>query len=70
MTSNENVSDLFFVVMNSEDQYSLWRTDLKMPMGWSAVSPPLPKEQCLDEIEKRWVDMRPRSLREAMNKTI
>jgi len=57
---------LFVIVMNGEEQYSVWPADRELPDGWSAVGAPGAKEHCLEEIERRWVDLRPRSLREAM----
>lgn len=57
---------LFVIVMNGEEQYSIWPADRELPVGWSAVGGPSAKERCLDEIERRWTDLRPRSLREAM----
>lgn len=58
---------MFVVVMNGEEQYSIWPADRELPNGWSAVGSPSEKEQCLEEIERRWTDLRPRSLREAMS---
>jgi uncharacterized protein YbdZ (MbtH family) len=57
---------LFVIVMNGEDQYSIWPADRELPNGWSAAFGPSAREHCLDEIERRWTDLRPTSLREAM----
>jgi len=52
------------VVVNDEEQYSIWATDLPLPDGWRAVGQRGPREDCLSYIEEHWTDMRPRSLRE------
>jgi uncharacterized protein YbdZ (MbtH family) len=55
----------FFVVVNAEEQYSLWPDELELPAGWSAVFGPSEKATCLEWVERTWTDMRPRSAREA-----
>ena len=60
------MSDLFVVVINAEEQYSIWPAGKEIPAGWSTVGVEMEKKDCLAEIERLWVDMRPRSLREAM----
>lgn len=59
--------DLYFVVINDEEQYSIWRADTSVPNGWKSVDEPRPREQCLAYIDEAWIDMRPASLRRAMN---
>lgn len=59
-------TEQFVVVMNAEEQYSIWPSGREIPNGWSAIDGPAPREQCLLEIERRWSDTRPRSLRDAM----
>jgi len=54
----------FLVLINEEEQYSLWPTFRDIPAGWTAVGPRGDRKTCLDYIEARWVDMRPKSLRE------
>jgi uncharacterized protein YbdZ (MbtH family) len=54
------------VVMNAEEQYSIWPTDLDLPDGWSCDGTTGSKEQCLEHIEQVWTDMRPLSLRKRM----
>lgn len=56
----------YFVVKNIEEQYSIWPTFKAIPLGWSVIDEPMTKEECLDYIEKVWTDMRPLSLRKAM----
>jgi MbtH protein len=51
------------VVMNDEEQYSIWPADMKIPDGWHAVGTRGSKAECLQYIEETWTDMRPLSLR-------
>ncbi|MET8142147.1 MbtH family NRPS accessory protein [Sphaerisporangium sp. NPDC005288] len=51
------------VVVNDEDQYSLWPLDQELPAGWRAEGFTGGKEECLSHIEEIWTDMRPRSAR-------
>ncbi len=51
------------VVVNHEEQYSIWPAERDLPKGWRAEGTIGSKETCLDHIEKVWTDMRPRSLR-------
>jgi MbtH protein len=55
------------VVLNHEDQYSIWRASRELPDGWREEGTRGPKEDCLAHIDKVWTDMRPRSLREKMD---
>lgn len=57
----------FEVVMNHEEQYSIWPSYKEMPGGWHAVGKKGPKADCLAYIEEHWTDMRPASLRRAMD---
>ena len=58
----------FMVLVNEEQQYSLWPTFRDVPAGWKAVGPRGSRQACLDYIEENWTDMRPRSLVEQMSK--
>jgi MbtH protein len=55
-----------YVVVNDEEQYSIWPSDRPVPAGWQTVGEPRPEEACLDWIETHWTDMRPRSVRERL----
>ncbi|WP_257168033.1 MbtH family NRPS accessory protein [Bradyrhizobium sp. SRS-191] len=67
MDSDDVNSDrLYYVVVNSEEQYSIWRADRDPPKGWSIVGEKAAKPQCLDYINSVWTDMRPLSLRRQM----
>jgi MbtH protein len=52
------------VVVNDEDQYSLWPVDQQLPDGWLAEGFTGSREECLRHIDEVWTDMRPRSVRE------
>ncbi|HEX2418320.1 MAG TPA: MbtH family NRPS accessory protein [Micromonosporaceae bacterium] len=54
------------VVINDEAQYSIWPMDRETPAGWHDTGVSGDKQRCLEHIETVWTDMRPRSLREAM----
>jgi MbtH protein len=56
----------FRVVINHEEQYSLWPDYKAIPDGWKSVGVEGNKQTCLDYIEATWTDMRPLSLRKAM----
>ncbi len=57
---------IYTVVMNHEEQYSIWPEDREIPLGWKAVGKTGRKQECLDYIEEVWTDMRPLSLRKKM----
>ena len=56
----------FTVVINQEEQYSIWPEYKKIPAGWRTVGKIGSKKECLDYIEEVWTDMRPLSLRKHM----
>ena len=60
--------DLFVVLVNDEDQHSLWPAAKSVPDGWRRVTDAASKADSLAWVESHWTDMRPRSLREAMEK--
>jgi MbtH protein len=51
------------VVVNHEEQYSIWQFDRANPAGWADAGFSGDKDACLDHIEAVWTDMRPLSLR-------
>ncbi len=57
------------VVINHEEQYSIWPADREVPKGWKAVGFEGSKEECLTYIEEVWTDMRPLSLRRKIAET-
>lgn len=56
----------FYVLVNDEDQHSLWPVFADVPAGWRVVFGEASREDCLSYVEQNWTDLRPRSLREAM----
>lgn len=62
-------SSLYKVVVNLEEQYSIWPADRENPSGWSDAGKTGPREDCLSFIEQVWTDMRPLSLRKRMSET-
>jgi MbtH protein len=54
------------VVLNHEEQYSIWPAERENPLGWSDAGKSGPKEECLAYIKEVWTDMRPLSLRQKM----
>jgi len=58
--------DEYAVVLNGEEQYSVWPTARSLPPGWSGTGDRGSYQHCLDRVGELWLDMRPRSLREAM----
>jgi MbtH protein len=51
------------VVMNDEEQYSIWVADRELPAGWRDAGKTGSKLECLAHIERVWTDMRPLSVR-------
>jgi MbtH protein len=67
MSNEENVdTTVYKVVINHEEQYSIWPEYRENPLGWRDAGKVGSKSECLDHIEKVWTDMRPLSLRQQM----
>ena len=64
MVSNpfENNEGLYSVLVNAENQHSLWPTDISVPAGWDVVYDRAARADCLAFVESHWTDMRPASL--------
>lgn len=56
----------YFVLINEEQQYSLWPDHLVIPAGWTRVGPHADKASCMAWVDETWTDMRPESLRRQM----
>jgi len=54
------------VLVNDEEQYSLWPTFKSIPVGWRQVGPIGSKQICLDYVEATWTDIRPLSVRQRL----
>ncbi len=70
MPAREESEDrtLYKVVVNHEEQYSIWPADRETPPGWNDAGKTGTKQECMAHITEIWTDMRPRSLREAMDR--
>jgi len=68
MSSNpfDDDSGAFFVLVNDEEQHSLWPAYVDVPAGWRVVYGEATRAACLDYVDENWTDIRPKSLREAM----
>jgi MbtH protein len=63
----EETDDLVYkVVLNHEEQYSIWPAHRENPLGWSDAGKSGSKQECLAYINEVWTDMRPLSLRRKM----
>ncbi|MFJ4783895.1 MbtH family protein [Streptomyces sp. NPDC088794] len=58
----ENPDGVYSVLVNDEEQHSLWPEFVAVPAGWRPVHGPAGRQECLDFIEANWTDMRPKSL--------
>lgn len=67
MQSDEEDLTTYEVVVNTEDQYSIWPSGRTLPPGWRAEGKRGQKEDCLQYIKEVWTDMRPMSLRVQMD---
>ncbi|WP_326948025.1 MULTISPECIES: MbtH family protein [unclassified Amycolatopsis] len=67
---NDTTEDEFEyqVVVNEEEQYSIWRVGKEIPRGWRPDGTRGARKACLEHIERVWVDMRPLSLRTFMDR--
>ncbi|GGS49198.1 MULTISPECIES: MbtH family protein [Actinokineospora] len=65
MASNpfDDESGTFYVLVNAEEQHSLWPTFAAVPEGWRVVFGEASRQDCLDYVEREWTDLRPKSLR-------
>lgn len=67
MTDARDEDDTIYkVVMNDEEQYSIWPAGRETPLGWKDAGKTGTKTECLAYIEEVWTDMRPLSLRKKM----
>jgi MbtH protein len=66
MAEDEEDDRTYKVVVNHEEQYSIWFADREPPAGWREVGKEGPKAECLEYINEVWTDMRPLSLRKQM----
>lgn len=62
MFDDENA--MYVVVVNHEEQYSIWPAGRALPLGWQADGGPRSRAECLSYIEEVWTDMTPKSVRQ------
>jgi MbtH protein len=63
MFGEDDDTTRYKVVLNHEEQYSIWPEDRPNPLGWTDGGKAGMKQECLDHIDQVWTDMRPLSLR-------
>ena len=66
MPDDDDDRTVYTVVVNHEEQYSIWPAHRDVPAGWREVGRTGPKSECLAYIGEVWTDMRPLSLRKRM----
>jgi MbtH protein len=69
MTPDQDNEDtrLYIVLINAEEQYSLWPKGKAVPAGWREAGKEGTRSQCMAYVDATWLDMRPLSLRRAMS---
>jgi MbtH protein len=68
MTTNPFDDDTIehLVLVNDENQHSLWPAFAEVPDGWTVVHGPANRQACVEYVDEHWTDMRPKSLIRAM----
>jgi MbtH protein len=66
MSEQQSGDPVYCVVLNDEEQYSIWWADRELPDGWRTDGTKGTREECLAHIGEVWTDMRPLSLRRRM----
>ncbi|CAO5250739.1 MbtH family protein [Frankia sp. AgKG'84/4] len=66
MAQDQDDTQVYRVVLNHEEQYSIWPADRDIPAGWRAEGTEGQRSECLTHIGEVWTDMRPLSLRQRM----
>ena len=67
MNPTDTTPEILKVVVNHEEQYSLWPSYRENPPGWRDAGKSGSKEECLAYIKEVWTDMHPLSLRQKMD---
>jgi len=63
MQTIDNYQEMYLVLINHEEQYSLWPNYKPIPLGWKAIGEERTKSECLAYVDEVWTDMRPLSFR-------
>jgi uncharacterized protein YbdZ (MbtH family) len=58
----------FYVLVNDEEQHSLWPSFADIPAGWRVVHGEADRASCIDYVENHWTDIRPKTLRDRLVK--
>lgn len=68
MSSNpfDDEDGTFYVLINDEEQHSLWPTFAPVPAGWTVAFGENTRAECLAYVEQNWADIRPKSLRDSL----
>lgn len=66
MFDDDDDDMIYKVVLNHEEQYSIWPAHRELPLGWYGNGKEGLKQVCLDHIDQVWTDMRPLSLQKKM----
>ncbi len=69
MSESAEDTTIYQVVVNLEEQYSIWPAERELPLGWRAAGKSGNKADCLAYIKEVWTDMRPLSLRKKMEES-
>ena len=69
MQENVNDSTVYKVVVNHEEQYSIWPSHKSNPLGWNDAGKSGSKEECLAYIKEVWTDITPLSVRKALSES-
>jgi MbtH protein len=67
MSDDAEDTQSYKVVVNHEEQYSIWPADRELPSGWKDAGHSGRKADCLEFIKQVWTDMRPLSVRQRMD---
>ena len=66
MSDVDDKDNAYEVVVNQEEQYSIWPVGREIPGGWKKVGRSGTRDECLESVKELWTDMRPLSLRRQM----
>jgi glycopeptidolipid biosynthesis protein len=68
MTTNpfDDDNGTFYVLVNDEEQHSLWPSFAEIPAGWRVVHGETDRASCIDYVENHWTDIRPKTLRDRL----
>jgi MbtH protein len=69
MAFEDDSTAIYVVLINHEEQYSLWPKSKDVPAGWRWVGKEGTKEECSQYVDEVWTDMRPLSLRQRMSQS-